>query len=205
MILTQRFFVIGVMGLVFAMAVQPSSSRAEVSGKKAEAFISGLADQAIKAITVPNISKLERVKRFKVLLNENFAVKVIARYVIGRYWKRATQSEKEEYLSLFQEMLAVNYVNRFSEYAGENLNVIKSSVSSSKDAMVHSQIVRDGSQPVSVDWQVRSKDNVIFKIVDIKVEGVSLGQTQKSEFSSVIRQNGGRVEGLLAVLRKRVN
>ncbi len=205
MILTQRFFIIGVMGLVFAMAVQPSSSRAEVSGKKAEAFISGLADQAIKAITVPNISKLERVKRFKVLLNENFAVKVIARYVIGRYWKRATQSEKEEYLSLFQEMLAVNYVNRFSEYAGENLNVIKSSVSSSKDAMVHSQIVRDGSQPVSVDWQVRSKDNVIFKIVDIKVEGVSLGQTQKSEFSSVIRQNGGRVEGLLAVLRKRVN
>ena len=205
MILTQRFFIIGVMGLVFAMAVQPSSSRAEVSGKKAEAFISGLADQAIKAITVPNISKLERVKHFKVLLNENFAVKVIARYVIGRYWKRATQSEKEEYLSLFQEMLAVNYVNRFSEYAGENLNVIKSSVSSSKDAMVHSQIVRDGSQPVSVDWQVRSKDNVIFKIVDIKVEGVSLGQTQKSEFSSVIRQNGGRVEGLLAVLRKRVN
>lgn len=205
MILTQRFFIIGVMGLVFAMAVQPFSSRAEVSGKKAEAFISGLADQAIKTITMPNISKLERVKHFKVLLNENFAVKVIARYVIGRYWKRATQSEKEEYLSLFQEMLAVNYVNRFSEYAGENLNVIKSSVSSSKDAMVHSQIVRDGSQPVSVDWQVRSKDNVIFKIVDIKVEGVSLGQTQKSEFSSVIRQNGGRVEGLLAVLRKRVN
>ena len=205
MILTQRFFIIGVMGLVFAMAVQPSSSRAEVSGKKAEAFISGLADQAIKTITMPNISKLERVKHFKVLLNENFAVKVIARYVIGRYWKRATQSEKEEYLGLFQEMLAVNYVNRFSEYAGENLNVIKSSVSSSKDAMVHSQIVRDGSQPVSVDWQVRSKDNVIFKIVDIKVEGVSLGQTQKSEFSSVIRQNGGRVEGLLAVLRKRVN
>ena len=88
------------MGLVFAMAVQPSSSRAEVSGKKAEAFISGLADQAIKAITVPNISKLERVKRFKVLLNENFAVKVIARYVIGRYWKRATQSEKKEYLKM---------------------------------------------------------------------------------------------------------
>ena len=102
-------------------------------------------------------------------------------------------------------MLAVNYVNRFSEYAGENLNVIKSSVTSSKDAMVHSQIVRDGTQPVSVDWQVRSKDNVTFKIVDIKVEGVSLGQTQKSEFSSVIRQNGGKVEGLLAVIRKRVD
>jgi phospholipid transport system substrate-binding protein len=204
MILTQRFFLIGVMGLILVMTIQPSSSHAEVSGKKAEAFISGLADKAIEAMTMPKVSKSERVKHFKVLLNENFAVKTIARYVIGRYWKRATQSEKEEYLNLFQEMLAVNYINRFSEYAGENLNVIKSSVSSSKDAIVHSQIVRDGTQPVSVDWQVRSKDNVTFKIIDIKVEGVSLGQTQKSEFSSVIRQNGGKVEGLLAVLRKRV-
>tara|TARA_B100001094_G_C17895138_1_gene653642 strand:- start:27 stop:644 length:618 start_codon:yes stop_codon:yes gene_type:complete len=205
MILTQRFCLIGAIGLILALAIQPSSSRAEVSGKKAETFISGLADQAIEAMTTPNVPQPDRVKRFKILLNENFAVKTIARYVIGRYWKRATKSQKEEYLSLFQEMLAVSYVNRFSEYAGENLNVTKSSISNDKDVVVHSQIVRDGTQPVSVDWQVRSKDNINFKIVDIKVEGVSLGKTQKSEFSSVIRQNGGKVEGLLAVLRKRVN
>ena len=205
MILTQRFCLIGAIGLILALAIQPSSSRAEVSGKKAETFISGLADQAIEAMTTPNVPQPDRVKRFKILLNENFAVKTIARYVIGRYWKRATKSQKEEYLSLFQEMLAVSYVNRFSEYAGENVNVTKSSISNDKDVVVHSQIVRDGTQPVSVDWQVRSKDNINFKIVDIKVEGVSLGKTQKSEFSSVIRQNGGKVEGLLAVLRKRVN
>jgi phospholipid transport system substrate-binding protein len=205
MILTQRFCLIGAIGLILALAIQPSSSRAEVSGKKAETFISGLADQAIEAMTTPNVPQPDRVKRFKILLNENFAVKTIARYVIGRYWKRATKSQKEEYLSLFQEMLAVSYVNRFSEYAGENLIVTKSSISNDKDVVVHSQIVRDGTQPVSVDWQVRSKDNINFKIVDIKVEGVSLGKTQKSEFSSVIRQNGGKVEGLLAVLRKRVN
>ena len=203
--LTQHFYLIGVLGLVLATTVQPSISRAEVSGDKAEAFISGLADQAIAAMTVPNVSKLDRVKRFRVLLNENFDVKTIARYVIGRYWKRATKSQKIEYLNLFQEMLALTYVNRFSEYAGENLNVIKSSVNSAKDVVVHSQIVKDEMPPVNVDWQVRSKDNLSFKIIDIKVEGVSLGQTQKSEFSSVIRQNGGKVEGLLAVLRKRVN
>ena len=204
MILTRRFCLMSTIVLILTIAFQPSTSQAEMSGKKAEAFISGLADQAIKAMTMPNVSKPDRVKRFKILLNENFAIKTIARYVIGRYWKRATKTQKEEYLSLFQEMLALSYVNRFSEYAGENLKVIKSSVSNSKDAMVHSQIVRDGTKPVNVDWQVRSKDNITFKIVDIKVEGVSLGKTQKSEFSSVIRQNGGKVEGLLAVLRKRV-
>ena len=205
MIYIQRFNLIGVFVLIIAMAIQTSSARAEVSGDKAEAFISNLAGQAIEAMSMPNVSQDDRVKRFRVLLNENFAVKTIARYVIGRYWKRATESEKGEYLNLFQELLAVTYVKRFSEYTGEDLRVVKSSISSAKDAVVHSQIVHEGTQPVSVDWHVRSKDNVTFKIIDIKVEGVSLGQTQKSEFSSVIRQNGGKVEGLLVVLRKRVS
>ena len=204
MIFTQRFYLIGVLVLIMTMAVQPSSSRAEVSGDKAEAFISDLASQAIEVLTMSNVSQDDRVKHFRVLLNENFAVKTIARYVIGRHWKKATESQKAEYLNLFQELLAITYVNRFSEYAGENLNVVKSSIRSTKDAVVHSLIIREGTQPVSVDWQVRSSDNVTFKIIDIKVEGVSLGQTQKSEFSSVIRQNGGKVEGLLAELRKRV-
>ena len=164
MILTQRFCLMSAIGLIFTLAVQASPLNAEMSGEKAEAFISGLADQAIEAMTMPDVSKSDRIKRFKVLLNENFAIKTIARYVIGRYWKRATKVQKEEYLSLFQEMLATTYVNRFAEYAGENLKVIKSTVSSDKDAIVHSQIVRDGTQPVNVDWQVRSKDNVIFKI-----------------------------------------
>ena len=205
MIFTQRFYLIGVLVLIMTMAVQPSSSRAEVSGDKAEAFISDLASQAIEVLTMSNVSQDDRVKHFRVLLNENFAVKTIARYVIGRHWKKATESQKAEYLNLFQELLAITYVNRFSEYAGENLNVVKSSIRSTKDAVVHSLIIREGTQPVSVDWQVRSSDNVTFKIIDIKVEGVSLGQTQKSEFSSVIRQNGGKVEGLLVVLRKRVS
>jgi phospholipid transport system substrate-binding protein len=205
MMFTRRFYLIGILGLFIAMALQPSSSRAEVSGDKAEAFIAGLADQAIDAMTMPNASQSDRIESFRVLLNENFAVKTIARYVIGRHWKKATKSQKEEYLNLFQELLAVTYANRFSEYAGENLNIVKSSVSSAKDTVVHSQIVREGTQPVSVNWHVRSSDNVTFKIIDIKVEGVSLGQTQKSEFSSVIRQNGGKVEGLLAVLRERVS
>jgi phospholipid transport system substrate-binding protein len=204
MMITQRFYLIGALVLIMTMAVQTSSSRADVSGDKAEVFISGLASQAIEVLTMPNISQDDRVKHFRILLNENFAVQTIARYVIGRHWKKATESQQEEYLNLFQELLAITYVNRFSEYAGENLDVVKSSVRSAKDAVVHSLIVREGTQPVSVDWQVRSSDNVTFKIIDITVEGVSLGKTQKSEFSSVIRQNGGKVEGLLAELRKRV-
>jgi phospholipid transport system substrate-binding protein len=39
--------------------------------------------------------------------------------------------------------------------------------------------------------------------VDVVVEGISMGITQRDEFASVIRNHGGKVEGLLAALRKK--
>ena len=52
-------------------------------------------------------------------------------------------------------------------------------------------------------WRVRRSDE-LFKVVDVMVEGLSMGLTQQKEFSSVIRKNGGKVNGLLDELRKRL-
>ena len=35
------------------------------------------------------------------------------------------------------------------------------------------------------------------------VEGISMSVTQRDEFAAVIRRSGGKVEGLLAALRKK--
>jgi phospholipid transport system substrate-binding protein len=195
-----------VLGFSLALALGSgiASAKAQNSGENAEQFISGLANQAIDALTTTGISKQERQKRFRVMLTDNFAIKTIARWVLGRYWKKSSETEKTEYLKLFEKLLIVTYVDRFSSYSGENLRVVNSLVNNSKDAVVFTEIGRHGVPPLHVDWRVRSKDNVTFKIIDVLVEGVSMGQTQRSEFASVIRQHGGKVEGLLVELRKRV-
>ena len=54
-----------------------------------------------------------------------------------------------------------------------------------------------------MDWRARTGGGQ-YKITDVMVKGVSISQTQRSEFASVIRESGGKVEGLLTELRKRV-
>ncbi|MBT4932730.1 MAG: ABC transporter substrate-binding protein [Rhodospirillaceae bacterium] len=200
----RRYFMVGVFGFVLLLAAGAQPVAAEDPGKNAEQFISGLADQAVEALTNTDISKQDRAKRFRVMLTDNFAIKTIARWVLGRHWKKASDAEKTEYLHLFEELLVVTYVDRFSSYSGESLKIVKSLVNNPKDAVVFSEISHEGNKPIHVDWRVRTKDSVTFKIIDVLVEGVSMGQTQRSEFASVIRQHGGNVEGLLAELRKRV-
>ena len=80
----------------------------------------------------------------------------------------------------------------------------KSEIRGANDILVHSILKRSkGVKSVGVIWRVRkSRDK--FKIVDLMVEGLSMGLTQQKEFSSVIRKNGGKVQALIEELRKRV-
>jgi phospholipid transport system substrate-binding protein len=191
--------------LLLGILVLPDQALSDDKANQASEFIEDLSQQAVEALTEPNISRGERETRFRKLLGQHFAVTTIGQWVLGRYWKTATLEERKEFLSLFEDLLVVTYVNRFERYSGETLSVEKTLVDDkSGDAVVFSHLNRpDGAPVVSVGWRLRSKGES-FKVVDVMVEGVSMGQTQRSEFASVIRKHGGRVKGLLAELRERV-
>ncbi len=180
-------------------------AQASTGDAEAKAFIESLADRAIAALTAPDISRSERETRARGLLTDNFAVPTIAQFVLGRYWRVATDEERSEYLKLFEQLIVDTYIDRFSRYSGETLKVTRTAADAeSGDVMVYSEISRPAGKPIEVGWRVRSVGSG-FKIVDVFVEGVSMGQTQRSEFSSVIRNNGGTVEALLEEMRRRIH
>ena len=87
------------------------------------------------------------------------------------------------------------------KYKKEKLTV-KGSSRRGKFALVKSQINGGKEKPIRIEWRL-TRPNVNYKIFDIVIEGVSMIRTQRSEFSSVIRRNGGKIAGLLAALRKK--
>lgn len=190
----------GALLLVAGLAGPASASEAE-----ARKFMSDLADQAIQMLGDTSISEEERDKRGYKLLASNFATKTIGRFALGRYWRIATDAEKEEFLCLFEAFIVESYAGRFKDYEGQTFKVAGAKSVSDKDFMVSSTVSQPNGDPdVPIDWRVRKRDNG-FQIVDIMVEGVSLAVTQQSEFGSVIQRGGGKVSALISDLKKRVS
>ena len=192
--------------LIVALTVGVSNSAADDSHVAVDArkFVTNLAERTIQSLTAQNIGKTERRNRFRKLMLEYFAFRGIARWVLGRYWRRANARQREEFLRLFEDLMVVIYADRFAKYSGEKLVVGRSEIRGKNDILVHSLINRpEGLKPVAVIWRISQKDEN-FKIVDLMVEGLSMGLTQQKEFASVIRKNGGKIEGLLNELRKRL-
>ncbi|MFP6747086.1 MAG: ABC transporter substrate-binding protein [Alphaproteobacteria bacterium] len=163
-------------------------------------FIQDLAGRAI-GILQSRDGKIEaREAQFRDLLSNGFDMPFIARFVLGKYWRKATPQERADYQALFTEFILQSYSRRMGGYSGETFTVAGARAAGKRDVLVRTRIARPGGPAVKADWRVRPKGGQ-YRIIDIMVEGVSMAVTQRSEFSAVMRRRG--MQGLLQILRAR--
>lgn len=197
---TRRSLLCATAAVVMAFPLVVSAAQADETG--ARAFIQQLGNETVATFSDKSLSRPQAVEKFTVLLHKGFDVPYIGRWVLGRYWNQATPEEQSEYQKLFEGLIVETYANRFADYKGETFRILGSRPEGDEDTMVQTQIVRPNGPPVMVEWRVRSRSGQ-YHIIDVAVEGVSMGITQRSEFASVIQSSGG-VAGLIQALKKRV-
>lgn len=203
--LGRRNILILVMAAAMTVGAHSNLGRAEDFGEGARRFVESMAQNAIRELTVKDISRPQRAQRFRRMMGEYFAVKTIARWVMGRHWRQANADQRRTYLKLYEDLMVEIYADRFERYAGETLDVTRAEVMDGRDAIVHSTLARPGTgELIRVAWRVRARGGA-FKVIDIMVEGVSMGQAQRSEFASAIKRSGGSVETFLDELGNRLH
>ena len=184
--------------LMLGVCTSPASW---ASNGNADDFIRQVGNEAIQSLTNQALNDEQRKERFREILNRTFKIRLIARFTLGRYWRRATKEQRKEYVGLFEDFVVMAYAARFRDYSGENFSVGVVRDINARDKLVNSKLVLKDGTAIPVHWRVRTGDT--YKIIDVLVEGVSMAITQREEFAAIISQRGGEVEGLLAALRKK--
>lgn len=189
---------------LLATALPRAGGASARNATDAGSFVTTLAQDAIDHLAAPNLSEGERDTRFRKLFLDGFDVPLIARFVLGRYWRQATEAERAEYLRLFDELVVQTYARRFNEFNTARLRLLSvSRPNEDNDVIVAVEGSVASKPPVRLDVRVRQGSSA-YKVIDISIEGVSMAVTQRDEFSSVIQRGGGKVEALLASLRGKV-
>lgn len=187
--------------IVLVVAVLLSGLRAPLAETGPEGFIRTLADRALNLVTDTSTTMPEKRSQFDALLNETFDMPAIGRFLIGRYWRLATPEQREAYLKAFNESIVYTYTNRFKDYSGQTLKV-DGSREDGQFVIVTSRIIDpNGGPSVVLDWRVvRVGDD--YKVVDLKIEDVSMSITLRREYTSLIENNGRTVQALIDALNK---
>ena len=191
------------LGLFLCVAAfQPAEAADKTSPQEAEKFIKALGNQAVKLLSDKSIPMTDREGKIRELLRHNFDLETIGRFVLGKYWRTATPDQQSEYLSVFSEYVLRTYARRFGGYGNEQFKITSATPLGSRDAIVLTEISRQAGPPITAGWRVRDSDNS-YKIIDVMVEGVSMAATQRSEFETIVRNQG--LVNLIEILRAKVS
>lgn len=189
-------------GLLICFSLAATPAMASDKETAAKNFVEKLGDTALQMVTDKSLVGDARREEFRKLLNSNFDMAWIGQFVLGKHWRRASPEQRETYLKLFEESIVFTYTNQFDAYSGQTFEVTGSS-ETGRYTVVSSKIVdpANPSVPVLVDWRL-IQDGGVFKIVDVVIEGISMGITQRNEYSSVIDSNGGKIDSLLVKMEE---
>jgi phospholipid transport system substrate-binding protein len=197
-----RRFLLTALSLLLASATMPVALNAAAAADASD-FMNEMWNRAVPVLA-KKVPPAERLARFRQLFQADFDGLAIARFVLGRYWRSASEEERQEFLKLFEDYVVYVYGTRLSDFSGETFRV-RSSRTDRDGTIVSTDVFTPGAHaPIKVDWRLIA-ENGGFKITDVIIEGISLMVTQRSEFASVIQRHGGQVGGLLALMREKTN
>lgn len=199
----------------FAMAVAlPSFAGAAIGGKNTASDPQPLLEERIHELLVrlrDNSAAIRKDKSVAYRISDELIVPIIdfpriARLVIGKYWRDASDSQREDVTNEIRDLLVRSYVTAMSSYIDDLVsesNMIDFQPShyqpGDRKASVRANIALGGRAPAEVQYQLYYVDE--WKIYDILIEGISLALTYRTSFGEQIKREG--LDNLIAQLAER--
>lgn len=112
-------------------------------------------------------------------------------YVLGSHAGNAKREQVVAYLQVFQRHLVKSYAGALKYYQQQEVQLLPSKLPEGTDMVQIKALVKEKGEPdIQVTFKVRRDKTGQWKAIDMIVEGVSLLQSKKSEFASVLRKDG---------------
>lgn len=183
-------------GAAVALAAVPA-----LASDPAAELVSSTAAQAIDIIkTTTGAQRQAAIQR---VLQTRFNLPFMAQTALGTHWAKATPEQQARFVKATETAEAKAYSERFGQYAGQTLTIGKTMSRSNGVWIVDSRLNQTNGQPIKLEWEVRQLPAAGLRITDVKIEGVSMVMTRRSDFNSYIQQNGGKVQPLIDELEAR--
>jgi len=128
-----------------------------------------------------------------------FDFREMAKRSLGKPWRKMDEAQRTAFVDTFQELLERSYGNRLSEYHDQTVEFGKVRTKG-RIAIVNSEVI-DAEKSTPVRYKLVHKKTG-WRVYDIKIEGISMVSTFRSDFKQAVNQKG--IDGFLDDLKKQV-
>jgi phospholipid transport system substrate-binding protein len=197
LLLACRRVVLGLAAGAVAALLAVSPAAADPAGDLIQSTAAEVID-IIKS-TTPGAARQAAIQR---VLQTRFDLPYMGQTALGANWNKTSEAQRVRFLKAAETAEARAYSERFGQYGGQTLVINKVTTRPNGVFVVDSRLNQSNGQPLKLEWEVRDAGQGL-RITDVKIEGVSMVMTRRSDFNSYIQNNGGTVEPLINELEAR--
>ncbi|VAW65401.1 Phospholipid ABC transporter shuttle protein MlaC [hydrothermal vent metagenome] len=171
-------------------------------------------DQLIKETSEKVLHALEQNKvifkkhpeKMFELVNEiilpHLDFRAMSKLALGKNWRKVNKDQQERFVAAFKTMLIRTYSKSLTEYAGEEIKFLPyRPPAEGKRTVKVKTLIQQGTGPeIPINYSLRVKNDV-WKVYDIKIDGISLVTNYRNTFASDINRVG--IEGLIKKLQSK--
>lgn len=188
------------------VALAPTRALAD---EAAEQFIAAVLKEAEPSLKATDQSVM--FDGIADLVDKYVDMRRVGLFALGQYARQMTDAQRQEYFPLFKKYATQVYQNSLSNYSGQTLKVTGSVDRSERDIIVNSKAADpapgDELAGVVIHWRVYRDRDGNMSVVDAGADNVWLAIEQRSQFTSIIANNGGGkagIDALIAELKEQV-
>lgn len=151
-----------------------------------KAAISAVQHFGNKALDITKTTGEAAQASFHVLIEEAMDVRAICEFIFGPVWKKANDGQKGTLVRLYEDVLVVTNIKRFTEYAGATFEVKSNTVPRPKGIGVYATIKVPSKPDIEIQLTlIQTPDGP--KIINIAVEGFVLLVNEREQWKNVIK------------------
>lgn len=119
-----------------------------------------------------------------------FDFRAMSRAVLGRYWREASEDQRERFTKEFRDLLVRTYATALLKYTNEEVRFLPFRPTDEKTALVRTEIIQAGGGPnIPIHYSFfRSEQG--WKVYDVAIEGVSLVTNYRGTYAEKARTQG---------------
>ena len=155
-------------------------------------YVQDVLNSAFSVLNDVDLSTSQKLQQTQELLYNNLDLEWMAKFTLGRNRINLSKTQISSFTDLYKKYLITMYSQSIGKYDGQRVKVKNTILISDRTFLVKTQIIKNIGQgvPLNVDYMVKKISPKHFKIFDIITEGISMINTQQSEFNSVISNQG---------------
>ena len=154
-----------------------------------ESYVHNLMNKSLAVLNDESTPHEAKTTKVRQMLSDNMDTNWMGRFTLGRIIRTLSEQEASNFLTTYKDYVINSYARAVSLYKGEKVTIASVQKMDDEFSIVMTQVHKSDGNLINVNYLVHQLDGK-YKVCDVITEGISLINSQKAEYGSVIASSG---------------